>query len=85
MLNRKNPPFQSHWALPGGFLDPGESPSQAAARELAEAADGTLYLYPGTAHLVADDSHGDHDPAIADQILRRTLAFVEAVSTPPAD
>ena len=36
LIQRKNPPFQNTWALPGGFLDLGESPEQAAARELKE-------------------------------------------------
>ncbi len=36
LIQRKNPPYQNCWALPGGFLDPGESPEAAAARELEE-------------------------------------------------
>ena len=36
LIERKNPPFAQHWALPGGFLDLGESPEDGAARELAE-------------------------------------------------
>jgi len=36
LIQRKNPPYQDYWALPGGFLDPGESPLTAAARELEE-------------------------------------------------
>lgn len=36
LIQRKNPPFQNQWALPGGFHDPGETVEQAAARELEE-------------------------------------------------
>lgn len=36
LIQRINPPYQDCWALPGGFLDPGESPVTAAARELEE-------------------------------------------------
>ncbi|MFT5905415.1 MAG: 8-oxo-dGTP diphosphatase [Cryomorphaceae bacterium] len=36
LIERKNPPFQGKWALPGGFHDPGETVEQAAARELKE-------------------------------------------------
>jgi len=36
LIQRKNPPFQDQWALPGGFHDPGETVQQAAARELEE-------------------------------------------------
>jgi len=36
LIRRKNPPFENMWALPGGFIDPGESPETAARRELLE-------------------------------------------------
>lgn len=36
LIQRKNPPFEHQWALPGGFLDVGEKLIQAAERELRE-------------------------------------------------
>jgi 8-oxo-dGTP diphosphatase len=36
LIQRKNPPFQSSWALPGGFLDRREDALTAARRELNE-------------------------------------------------
>jgi mutator protein MutT len=39
VLTRRTPRLRAHagqWALPGGRLDPGESPEQAALRELSE-------------------------------------------------
>jgi 8-oxo-dGTP diphosphatase len=36
LIRRKNPPFQGKWAIPGGFVDEGESPVEAARRELEE-------------------------------------------------
>lgn len=36
LIQRKHPPFQDKWALPGGFVDMGEELHAAALRELAE-------------------------------------------------
>ncbi len=47
LIQRKNPPFQGDWALPGGFLEPDEILMAAATRELKEETgiEG-LTLYP---------------------------------------
>jgi 8-oxo-dGTP diphosphatase len=36
LIRRKNLPFQGQYALPGGFVEYGETTEQAATRELAE-------------------------------------------------
>lgn len=36
LIRRANAPFKDRWALPGGFLDPGEDLDACARRELAE-------------------------------------------------
>lgn len=36
LVQRRQPPFAGNWALPGGFIQPHESPEEAAVRELQE-------------------------------------------------
>ena len=36
LIKRKYPPFQDYYALPGGFIDKGETPKQALIREIKE-------------------------------------------------
>jgi 8-oxo-dGTP diphosphatase len=36
LIKRKNPPFQGHFALPGGFVEIGETVETAAVREAKE-------------------------------------------------
>jgi 8-oxo-dGTP diphosphatase len=36
LIRRKHPPFPGQYALPGGYVEYGETTEQAAARELAE-------------------------------------------------
>jgi 8-oxo-dGTP diphosphatase len=36
LIQRRNPPFQGAWALPGGFVDVGETCEAACVREVLE-------------------------------------------------
>ena len=36
LIQRRNDPYQDHWALPGGFLDEDEDPDHGVVRELEE-------------------------------------------------
>lgn len=61
-----------------------------AARDLAAATGGELFVYEGHRHLFADPSFTDYDPVQAELLLRRTLQFIDAStggrtgSPPPA-
>lgn len=52
----------------------------AAAEALTAAHDGVeLFLYPGREHLFADRSLTSYDPAAADLLWQRTLAFLSSL------
>jgi 8-oxo-dGTP diphosphatase len=36
LIRRKNPPYQNHYAIPGGFVEIGETVEEAAVREAKE-------------------------------------------------
>ena len=58
LIERKNPPFQGQFALPGGFVEYGETTEAAAARELKE----ETSLMAGTTKLIGVYSRPDRDP-----------------------
>ncbi|MET8154629.1 dienelactone hydrolase family protein [Actinoplanes sp. NPDC049668] len=50
------------------------------ARDLAAAArDGTLFVYPGSAHLTTDSSLAQYQPETSALVLRRSLEFLRRV------
>ena len=69
LIRRKHPPFAGAYALPGGFVDPWESPEDCALRELREECGivGTIE------HLVGVYAAADRDP------VRHTVTFVYRV------
>ncbi|WP_137391743.1 NUDIX domain-containing protein [Rhodoligotrophos defluvii] len=58
LIRRKNPPFQGAYALPGGFVDVGETVEQACRRELEE----ETGLIARDLRLVGVYSSPDRDP-----------------------
>lgn len=58
LIERKNPPFASKWALPGGFAEPGETLEAAARRELWE----ETGLEPGRVEQLHTFGDPDRDP-----------------------
>ncbi len=46
---------------------------------MKESPDAELFVYPGEEHLFADNSLPSYDPAAAQLLTERTLAFLAAV------
>lgn len=59
LVRRGNEPFAGRWALPGGFVDEGERPEDAARRELAEE---TGFQFTGALELVGVYGDPGRDP-----------------------
>jgi dienelactone hydrolase len=66
---------QIHIAEKDENLEEGELDGAKALA--AEAADGAIFLYPGTAHLIAEKGFADFDPESASLILSRTKEFLD--------
>lgn len=58
LIKRKNGPFKDHWALPGGFVDYGETVEAAAIREAKEETSIDIELV----ELIGVYSKADRDP-----------------------
>jgi 8-oxo-dGTP diphosphatase len=58
LIRRGSDPFEGQWALPGGFVEVGETVEQAAVREAAEETGLVVEL----AHLVGVYSEPERDP-----------------------
>jgi 8-oxo-dGTP diphosphatase len=58
LIKRKNEPFEGRWALPGGFVDIGETVEEAAIREMKE----ETGLEVEIVRLVGVYSEPDRDP-----------------------
>ena len=60
LIQRKNPPFEGMWALPGGFINMDENLSEAAFRELKEETGltpRTLFQYRTYGDVYRDPRH----------------------------
>lgn len=60
MIRRGWPPYEGWWALPGGYVDPGEDTDTAARRELAE--ETGIRLAPAALALVGVYADPGRDP-----------------------
>jgi dienelactone hydrolase len=74
--------FGSEWpaAVPLSVHGAEDDPAMDfhVARELvAEAADGELWMYPGSRHLFADSGLPDYDPVLAEHLMTRVVAWLD--------
>jgi 8-oxo-dGTP diphosphatase len=60
LVQRRDHPYQGYWALPGGFVQAGESTDQAARRELAE--ETGVSAFGGHLEQLRTYSEPDRDP-----------------------
>src|SRR5699024_6264243 len=60
LVRRAHAPYAGYWALPGGHVDPGETPVEAAVRELDE--ETGLQLAPGVLSFVGVYDTPGRDP-----------------------
>jgi len=86
LIRRRNPPFLGQYALPGGYVEYGETTEHAAARELAE----ETRLVAANLSLIGaySDPHRDprgHMVSVASGLRSPQQAASRGVSTPMAN
>ncbi|KAJ3097946.1 hypothetical protein HDU97_004403 [Phlyctochytrium planicorne] len=78
VIQRGRNPYQGYWALPGGFIEYGEDPEDAAGRELEEESKLKKAPGPNSTHLITVRGKGDRDPR------QHIITIAYAVKVDPA-
>jgi 8-oxo-dGTP diphosphatase len=75
LIRRKNPPFQGQYALPGGFVDYGETTEQAAIRELLEETGLRAVAGPALVGVYSDPGRDPRGHTVSTAYLVRVADF----------
>lgn len=81
LIRRRHPPFEGAYALPGGFVEIGETVERACRRELEE----ETGLRAGTLHLVGVYSEPGRDPRGPTVTVAYLAVIPDQVPTPGSD
>lgn len=80
LIQRGNPPYEGAWALPGGFVEPGEDLPEAAARELLE--ETGIGVEPDSLLQVGAYGHPDRDPRMRVVTVAYGLVVAQLAQAP---
>jgi 8-oxo-dGTP diphosphatase len=84
LIRRKNPPYDGYWALPGGFVEYGETVEQAVLREVREET-GLLVELAGVLGVYSDPERDPRGHVITVCFMARKISGELRAATDSAE